>query len=137
MKRRAMNGMNRWKSQLMGGKPSENPGLGAVRVNQIGLISLQSTSDRVQCFPVLKRVQTASQLGQNPNVQPTFSCSLLKGTLTSHRVARQEANFIVKQMMLIVDIEKRVFLRAADDHSSNYMGNSHNRKDSKSGFWGL
>jgi hypothetical protein len=131
VKRRSVNRMDRRNSQLMSGQSSENSGFGAVRMDELRSIFGERSSDGSQRFPVLQRIHAASQFGKNANIQPACDRSLLKRTLGTMRVPSEQANLIAKQMMLIVHVEQRVFLRTTDNHSSNNVGDTHGRKCSE------
>jgi len=65
------------------------------------------------------------QLRKDAKIETSITGFLLQRSFRPQSRPGNQTDFIAEQVVLVIDVEERVFLRAADDQSSNEMGNSH------------
>ena len=70
-------------------------------------------------------MQAAAHLRQYTQVQAAVDCALLQGSLRAKTRSRDQADFVVVDVVLVVNIEQSIFLRSADDQSRDDVGGSH------------
>lgn len=124
-----VNGVDGGQFQLVCGQSSEDSGFGAVCVDNFGAEVSECLADGIECLQVLERIETANEFRQDDEVQSAFASVLFEGAFRSGTGACDQADVVTEKVVLVVDVEKGIFLSTADDQSSDDMSSAH-------GYWG-
>jgi len=106
-------------------KAAEDAGFGAVSVNDVRAKPLQFPADAEQGLQILERTDSAYKSGQHAQVKTAVLSPLFERTFGTQPGTCNQADFVSKQMVLVINSVQGVLLRSADDQTSDDMSCSH------------
>lgn len=111
--------------QLVCGESSEDTGFGAVCVDDFGLELAECAAEGVECEEVLPGANAAAEFREHADVESTVAGALFERAFGAGAGAGDQADLIAEDMVLIVDVEERVFLSSAENQPGDDMGGAH------------
>ena len=120
-----VDGMDSGNVQLVCGESSEDSGFGAVGMDDFGLELAEGAADGTECEQVLPGANAAAEFREYAEVEAALSGALFERAFGTGAGAGNQADLITVDVVLVVDIEKRVFLGSAEDQSGDDVGGAH------------
>ncbi|MEY3458844.1 MAG: hypothetical protein RL215_2001 [Planctomycetota bacterium] len=94
-------------------------------VDDFGLVAAECAADGTEREQVLPGADAASEFREDAEIEPAFSGALFEGAFWTSAGTGDQADFVFEDVMLVIDIEERVFLGTAEDEPRDDVGGTH------------